>query len=84
MFKLFGWTSKLQIYAVAAATFFISVFSIYMMGIARGGSKLKEKIAVKRQQDFRKSVEIEREISDLNDTSLADRASEWVRDDKSK
>jgi hypothetical protein len=55
-----------------------------MMGIARGGSKLKEKIAVKRQQDFRKSVEIEREISDLNDTSLADRASEWVRDDKSK
>ena len=55
-----------------------------MMGIARGNSKLKEKIAAKREQDFRKSVEIEREISDLNDTSLADRATEWVRDDKSK
>ena len=62
--------------------FLIGVFSIYMMGIARGGSKLKEKIAAKREQDFRKSVEIEREISDLNDTSLADRATEWVRDDK--
>lgn len=84
MMKLFGWTSKLQVYAVAAVTFLISVFSIYMMGIARGNSKLKEKIAAKRQQDFRKSVEIEREISDLNDTSLADRATEWVRDDKSE
>ena len=84
MMKLFGWTSKLQVYVVAAATFLIGVLSIYIMGVARGGSKLKEKIARKREEDFRKAVEIEREISDLDDTSLADRANEWVRNNKSE
>jgi len=82
---MFGLLNKAQLYAFALASFALSVLGIYFMGAARGKARLQEKIAAKRQEEFAKGVEIEREIQQMDDTSLADRASEWVQsDDKSK
>ena len=80
---MFGLISRFQLYAYALASLALAVAGVYFMGAQRGRAKLQEKITAKRQEDFAAAVEIEREINQMDDTTLADRASEWVqRDDK--
>tara|TARA_R110002073_G_scaffold19256_5_gene70403 strand:+ start:585 stop:824 length:240 start_codon:yes stop_codon:yes gene_type:complete len=78
---MFG-ISKLQLYGMMAAAFALGLLGIYSAGIARGQDKIKRKLDAKLIDGLRQRQEISDELNQMDDTSLADRASEFVRDDK--
>jgi hypothetical protein len=72
---------KLQLYGLVVATFLLGLVGIYSAGISRGQEKIRRKIDEKRLDNLQVHKDVDDEIDTLNDTSLADRASEWVRKD---
>lgn len=77
---MFG-INKLQLYGLIAVTFVLGLLGIYSAGVSRGQDKIKRKLDQKLIDNMRTAKDIDDEIDTLNDTSLADRASEWVRKD---
>ena len=74
---MFG--ARIQLYLLIGAAFFLGVVGIYASGVQRGIDRTRNKINEKRLDDVRAAKEVEDEIEGLGDTSLADRANEWVR-----
>ena len=72
---------RLQLYALIGGAFILGLLGIYSAGIARGQDKIKRKIDEKRLSNFKTAKEVQDEVSELDDTSLSDRANEWVRKD---
>ncbi len=72
---------KLQLYALIGGAFILGLLGIYSAGIARGQDKIKRKIDEKRLSNFKTAKEVQDEVSELDDTSLADRANKWMRKD---
>lgn len=72
---------KIQLYALIALGFVLGLLGIYFSGVARGQDKIKRKMDEKLIEHIRTAKDIDDEIDTLTDTSLADRASEWVRKD---
>jgi hypothetical protein len=77
---MFG-INKLQMYGLIAATFVLGLLGIYSAGVSRGQDKIKRKLDQKLIDSMRTAKDIDDEIDTLTDTSLADRANEWVRKD---
>jgi hypothetical protein len=57
------------------------LLGIYSAGVSRGQDKIKRKLDQKLIDSMRTAKDIDDEIDTLTDTSLADRANEWVRKD---
>ena len=74
---MFG--ARIQLYLLIGAAFFLGVVGIYASGVQRGIDRTRNKINEKRLDDVRAAKEVEDEIESLGNTSLADRANEWVR-----
>jgi len=72
---------RIQLYALICAAFVLGVLGIYSSGIARGQDKIKRKLDKKLIDNMRTAKDVDDEISELNDTSLADRANKWLRKD---
>ena len=72
---------RLQLYALIGGAFILGLLGIYSAGIARGQDKIKRKIDEKRLSNFKTAKEVQDEVSELDDTSLADRANKWMRKD---
>ena len=68
-------------YGLIAATFVLGLLGIYSAGVSRGQDKIKRKLDQKLIDSMRTAKDIDDEIDTLTDTSLADRANEWVRKD---
>jgi hypothetical protein len=77
---MFG-INKLQMYGLIAVTFVLGLLGIYSAGVSRGQDKIKRKLDQKLIDSMRTAKDIDDEIDTLTDTSLADRANEWVRKD---
>ena len=77
---MFG-INKLQLYGLIAVTFVLGLLGIYSAGVNRGQDKIKRKLDQKLIDSLRTAKDIDDEIDTLTDTSLADRANEWVRKD---
>jgi hypothetical protein len=77
---MFG-INKLQMYGLIAVTFVLGLLGIYSAGVSRGQDKIKRKLDQKLIDNMRTAKDIDDEIDTLTDTSLADRANEWVRKD---
>jgi hypothetical protein len=77
---MFG-INKLQLYGLIAATFVLGLLGIYSAGVSRGQDKIKRKLDQKLIDSMRTAKDIDDDIDTLTDTSLADRANEWVRKD---
>ncbi len=73
--------ARIQLYALICAAFVLGVIGVYSAGIVRGQDKIKRKLDKKLIDNMRTAKEVDDEISELNDTSLADRANRWVRKD---
>ena len=73
--------SRLQLYGVLALGFMLGLIGIYRAGVMRGQDKVKRKLDQKRIDNLTTQKEIENELDALSDTSLSDRATEWVRKD---
>ena len=73
--------SRLQLYGLLALGFMIGLIGIYSAGVMRGQDKVKRKLAQTRIDHLTTQKEIENELDALSDTSLSDRATEWVRKD---
>ena len=74
---MFG--ARVQLYLLIGAAFILGAVGIYASGVQRGIDRTRNKINEKRLDDVRAAKEVEDEIESLGDTSLADRANEWVR-----
>jgi len=74
--------AKLKLYGLIVAAFALGLLGIYSAGIARGQDKIKRKLDAKLIDGLRTRQDISDELNQMDDTSLADRASEFVRDDK--
>ena len=72
---------KIQLYGLVAAAFILGLLGIYSAGISRGQDKIRRKIDEKRLNNLQTHKDVDDEIDTLNDTSLADRANQWVRKD---
>lgn len=72
---------KLQLYVLISTTFLLGLVGIYSAGVSRGQDKIRRKIDEKRLKNFQIHKDVDDEIETLNDTSLADRANQWVRKD---
>ena len=73
--------ARIQLYALICAAFVLGIIGVYSSGIARGQDKIKRKLDKKLIENMRTAKEVDDEISELNDTSLSDRANRWVRKD---
>tara|TARA_B100000287_G_scaffold148677_2_gene140410 strand:+ start:17122 stop:17355 length:234 start_codon:yes stop_codon:yes gene_type:complete len=73
--------SRLQLYGLLALGFMLGLIGIYSAGVMRGQDKVKRKLDQKRIDNLTTQKEIENELDALSDTSLSDRATEWVRKD---
>ena len=71
--------ARIQLYLLIGAAFILGVVGIYASGVQRGIDRTKRKIDERRLENFRTAMEVEEEIEILNDTHLATRAKEWVR-----
>ena len=72
---------RLQLYGLMAAAFMLGLMGIYSAGVARGQDKIKRKLDARRISVMKSNKEITDEVNALDDTSLADRANEWLRRD---
>jgi len=72
---------RLQLYALIGGAFVLGLLGIYSAGIARGQDKIKRKIDEKRLSNFKTAKEVQDEVSQMDDTSLSDRANKWLRKD---
>ena len=72
---------RLQMYGLMAAAFMLGLMGIYSAGVARGQDKIKRKLDARRISVMKSNKEITDEVNALDDTSLADRANEWLRRD---
>jgi len=73
--------ARIQLFALICAAFVLGIIGVYSAGIARGQDKIRRKLDKKLIDNMRTAKEVDDEISELNDTSLADRANKWVRKD---
>ena len=73
--------SRLQYIVLLALGFILGLIGIYSAGVMRGQDKVKRKLDQKRINNFKTQKEIEDELDAISDTSLSDRATEWVRKD---
>lgn len=73
--------AKLQLYMLVCAGFVLGLLGIYSSGVARGQDKIKRKMDQKLIDNMRTSKEVDDEITELNDVSLARRANKWLRSD---
>lgn len=73
--------SRLQYIVLLALGFMLGLIGIYSAGVMRGQDKVKRKLDQKRIDNFKTQKEIEDELDAISDTSLSDRATEWVRKD---
>lgn len=71
--------SRIQLYLLIGAAFLLGAVGIYVSGVQRGIDRTRNKINEKRLDVVRTAKEVENEVESLGDTSLADRANEWVR-----
>lgn len=74
--------AKLKLYGLIFAAFALGLLGIYSAGIARGQDKIQRKLDAKLIDGLRTRQDISDELNQMDDTSLADRAHEWVRDNK--
>ena len=74
---MFG--ARIQLYLFIGAAFILGVVGIYASGVQRGIDRTKRKINERRLENFHTAMEVEEEIEILDDTHLATRAKEWVR-----
>ena len=72
---------RLQLYCLIGGAFVLGLLGIYSAGIARGQDKVKRKIDEKRLSNFKTAKEVQDEVSQMDDTSLSDRANQWLRKD---
>tara|TARA_B100000780_G_scaffold95402_1_gene66515 strand:- start:3328 stop:3558 length:231 start_codon:yes stop_codon:yes gene_type:complete len=72
---------RLQLYALLATTFVLGLLGIYSAGVAKGQDKIKRKLDARRIHVLKSNKEITDEVSEMDDTDLADRARNWVRSD---
>jgi hypothetical protein len=79
---MFVLSAKLKIYLMLSAAFVLGLIGIYSAGIARGQDKIQRKLDENLIDALRTRQDVTDEINQMDDTSLADRANEWVRDDK--
>ena len=71
--------SRIQLYLFIGAAFVLGAVGIYASGVQRGIDRTKRKIDEQRLGNMQTAKKIEDEIEILDDSGLADRASEWVR-----
>ena len=71
--------SRIQLYLFIGAAFILGAVGIYASGVQRGIDRTKRKIDEQRLGNMQTAKKIENEIEILDDSGLADRASEWVR-----
>jgi hypothetical protein len=71
--------ARLQLYFLLGAAFILGVVGIYASGVQRGIDRSRNRINEQRLENVRTAKEVEDEVQSLDDTSLADRAHEWVR-----
>lgn len=71
--------SRIQLYLLIGAAFLLGAVGVYVSGVQRGIDRTRNKINEKRLDVVRTAKEVENEVESLGDTSLADRANEWVR-----
>jgi hypothetical protein len=79
---MFVLSAKLKIYLMLSTAFVLGLIGIYSAGIARGQDKIQRKLDENLIDALRTRQDVTDEINQMDDTSLADRANEWVRDDK--
>lgn len=71
--------SRIQLYLLIGAAFVLGAVGIYVRGIQSGIDRTKRRIDERRLENFQTAAEVEEEIELLDDTHLATRAQEWVR-----
>lgn len=71
--------SRIQLYLLIGAAFLLGAVGVYVSGVQRGIDRTRNKINEKRLDVVRTAKEVENEVESLDDTNLADRANEWVR-----
>lgn len=71
--------SRIQLYLFIGAAFILGAVGIYASGVQRGVDRTKRKIDEQRLGNMQEAKKVEDEIEILDDSGLADRASEWVR-----
>ena len=73
--------AKLQLYLFVALAFVTGVLGIYMSGVQRGIDRQRSKIDRARLDKVGKAKEAREDVEILDDSGLADRASQWLRND---
>jgi len=73
--------AKLQLYLFVALAFVAGVLGIYMSGVQRGIDRQRSKIDRARLDKIGKAKEAREDVEILDDSGLADRASQWLRND---
>lgn len=73
--------AKVQLYLLVALAFAAGVFGIYMAGVQRGIDRQRSKIDRARLDKIGKAKEARDDVEILDDSGLADRASQWLRHD---
>jgi hypothetical protein len=73
--------TKIKLLALLSLAFALGLLGIYSAGIARGQDKIQRKLDEKLIDALRTRQDVTDDIYQMDDTSLADRAHEWVRDD---
>ena len=73
--------AKLKLYLFVAVAFVAGVLGIYMSGVRRGIDRQRSKIDRARLDKIGKAKEIKDDVEILDDSGLADRASQWLRND---
>lgn len=71
--------SRIQLHLFIGAAFILGAVGIYASGVQRGIDRTKRKIDERRLDNMQTAKEVEKEVEILDDTHLATRAQEWVR-----
>lgn len=75
---------RIKLYAIGAVVFIAALLKLRHDAVSKALFKLQADQAEKRIDAMRAAKEIEDEIEVLDDSGLADRASKWVREGRSK
>jgi len=71
---------KLKIYAALLGAAALAVITVYYRGRADGRDDLEYEIKDDRLDKLLKAKEVQNELQNLSDASIAARAARWVRD----
>lgn len=70
---------RLQLYALIGLAFVAGIFGVYLAGVQRGIARAEEKVSRGRLEAMGRARDVEDEINALDDRSLRERASRWLR-----